>query len=402
LIFDLFLFSMPAKFSLLTKIALSVGAAAALGGAYYAGRSTVTASGPATSSTLSSPAAPAGAANAPKAAPGGTAAANAGPPPTTVEVAKVVKMALPQSITAVGSLRSDETVILRPEVSGRIAEILFQEGQAVTKGAPLVRFDSTVQRAELEQARATLALNKSKFDRAVDLQKTGFISSQARDEADNNFKVARANADVAEAKMAKLELRAPFSGLTGLRSASVGDYVREGQEIVNLEAVNTLKADFRVPENLVGQVKTGQSLQIALDAFPNQTFAGKIYAINPQLDQAGRAILIRASVANPNAKLRPGMFARVRILLSANADALVVPEQTLIPVGDDQYLFKVVDGRALRVKVDIGQRADTNVEIIRGVSATDVVITAGQLKVRDGGAVKVAGAEKPAAAPAKK
>jgi membrane fusion protein, multidrug efflux system len=398
LIFDLFLFSMPAKFSLLTKIALSIGAAAALGGAYYAGRSTA----PTTTNALTSPAAPASAATAPKAASGASGVANAGPPPTTVEVATVVKMALPQSITAVGSLRSDETVILRPEVSGRIAEILFQEGQAVTKGAPLVRFDSTVQRAELEQARATLALNKSKFERAVDLQKTGFISSQARDEADNNFKVARANADVAEAKMAKLELRAPFSGLTGLRSASVGDYVREGQEIVNLEAVNTLKADFRVPENLVGQVKPGQSLQITLDAFPNQTFAGKIYAINPQLDQAGRAILIRASVANPNAKLRPGMFARVRILLSANADALVVPEQTLIPVGDDQYLFKVVDGRALRVKVDIGQRADTNVEIIRGISATDIVITAGQLKVRDGGTVKVASAEKPAAAALKK
>lgn len=308
-------------------------------------------------------------------------------------------MALPQSITAVGSLRSDETVILRPEVSGRISEILFQEGQGVAKGATLVRFDSTVQRAELEQARATLALNKSKLDRAIDLQKTGFISSQARDEADNNYKVARANTDVAEAKMAKLELKAPFSGLTGLRSVSVGDYVREGQEIVNLEAVNTLKADFRVPENLVGQVKTGQNLQIILDAFPNQTFAGKIYAINPQLDQAGRAILIRASVANPNAKLRPGMFARVRLLLSANADALVVPEQSLFPVGDDQYLFKVVDGRATRVKVEIGQRADSNVEIVRGLSAGDIVITAGQLKVRDGGAVKVAGAEKPATAP---
>ncbi len=390
---------MPAKFSLFTKIAVSIGAAAALGGAYYAGRNTA----PATANTQSAPTTPAGA-NALKAAQGAVSggAANAGPPPTTVEVAKVIKMALPQSITAVGSLRSDETVILRPEVSGRISEILFQEGQAVSKGAPLVRFDSTVQRAELEQARATLVLNKSKYDRAIDLQKTGFISSQARDEADNNFKVARANADVAEAKMAKLELKAPFSGLTGLRSVSVGDYVREGQEIVNLEAVNTLKADFRVPENLVGQVKTGQNLQIALDAFPNQTFAGKIYAINPQLDQAGRAILIRASVANPNAKLRPGMFARVRLLLSANADALVVPEQTLIPVGDDQYLFKVVDGRALRVKVDIGQRADSNVEIIHGVTATDVVITAGQLKVRDGGAVKIASGEKSAATPVKK
>ncbi len=378
---------MPAKTSLLTKFALGIGAIAALGGAFYAGRTNPAAPSTSVSAAVGTP-------NTAKAGSGGPSGANAGPPPTTVEVAKVLRKALPQSITAVGSLRSDETVILRPEVSGRIAEILFQEGQAVTKGAPLVRLDSSVQRAELEQARATLALNKTKYDRAIDLQKTGFISSQSRDEADNNYKVARANTDVAEAKMAKLELKAPFSGLIGLRSASVGDYVREGQEIVNLEAVSTLKADFRVPENFLGQVKSGQSLQIILDAFPNQTFAGKISAINPQLDQAGRAILIRASVANPNAKLRPGMFARVRLLLSANADALVVPEQTLIPQGDEQYLFKVVDGRAARVKVEIGQRADTNVEIVRGLTANDVVITAGQLKVRDGGAVKIAGADK--------
>lgn len=381
---------MPAKSSIFAKIAIGVAVLAALAAAFYAGRNSPSTGNSSTRSVTASPTK-----GGPTVAGAAANTGNVGPPPTTVETAKVLKVALPQSITAVGSLRSDETVILRPEVSGRISEILFQEGQGVTKGATLVRFDSTVQRAELEQARATLALNKSKLDRATDLQKTGFISSQARDEADNNFKVARANADVAEAKMAKLELKAPFSGLTGLRSASVGDYVREGQEIVNLEAVNTLKADFRVPENLIGQVKNGQILQILLDAFPNQTFAGKIYAINPQLDQAGRAIVIRASVANPNAKLRPGMFARVRLLLSANADALVVPEQSLFPLGDDQYLFKVVDGRATRVKVEIGQRADSNVEIVRGLSADDIVITAGQLKVRDGGAVKTAAAEKP-------
>ena len=321
--------------------------------------------------------------------PGATkpAASNSG---IVVEASKVKTVRMAQGLTAVGSLRSDESVTIRPEVAGRISEIGFLEGQRVAKDAMLIRFDTSVQRAELAQATANLGLSKSRLERSRDLFTKGFISAQARDEAESNFKVAQATFDLSQARLTKLEIKAPFSGIVGLRMVSIGDYVKDGQDIVNLEGIDPLKVDFRIPEIYLKQVAVGQSLQITLDAFPNQTFLGKVFAINPLLDTNGRSIVIRAVVKNSEARLRPGMFARVRLLFSDDRDSVAIPEQSLIPVGDEQYLFKVVDGRAQRFKVEIGQRRDGQVEILQGLTAGDVVVTAGQLKLRDGTAVKIA------------
>lgn len=348
----------------------------------------------------------------PTAAPGGAApgasrppAAAGGPsgPPgagggVAVEVARVAKTSLPQAVSAVGTIRSNESVMLRPEISGRIAEFSFGEGQGVAKGAVLVRLDASVARAELQQARANLVLSQGKFERAIDLQAKGFVSSQAREEAENNLKVAQAAVAVAEAKLAKTEIVAPFSGILGLRSASVGDFVKDGADIVNLEAIDPLKVDFRVPEVHFKKLRVGQSLQLSLDAFPGQTFAGRIYAINPAIDAAGRAVVLRATVQNGDGRLRPGGFARVRLLLDELGEALMIPEQALVPTGEDQFVYKVQEGRAQRIKVDIGQRRDGRVEVVRGLSADETVVIAGQMKLRDGVPVKPLGEPPPAAA----
>ena len=312
-----------------------------------------------------------------------------------VDAVTVKSVRMAQGLTAVGSLRSDESVTIRPEVPGRISEIGFREGQRVAKGATLIRFDASVQRAELEQAEANLGLSKSRIERSRDLFNKGFISAQARDEAESNFKVAKATYDLSQARLTKLEIKAPFSGIVGLRTVSIGDYVKDGQDIVNLEEIDPLKVDFKIPEIYLKQVAVSQSLQITLDAFPNQTFQGKVFAINPLVDTNGRSIVIRATVKNTDARLRPGMFARVRLLFSDERDSVAVPEQSLIPVGDEQYLFKVVDGRAQRFKVEIGQRRDGQVEVLQGLVAGEVVVTAGQLKLRDGSQVKIAGETRP-------
>jgi len=334
------------------------------------------------------------------AVPAAAAAKPGNPPPgTPVEAVKVATVELPQSLTAVGSLRSDESVVLRPEISGRISEILFREGQVVRRDDVLVRFDSSVQRAELEQAKANLILGKSKFERAVDLQNKGFISSQARDEAENNYRVSQAAVELATARLGKLDLKAPFAGTVGLRLVSLGDYVKDGQDIANLEAIDALKVDFRVPEIYLKQVAVGQALQMTLDAFPNRTFEGKVLAINPLVDANGRSIVVRAQTRNTG-ELRPGMFARVRLLISDVQQSLVIPEQALVPSGDDLYVFKVVDNRAQRVKVEIGQRRDARVEILSGLGKDDVIVTAGQIKVRDGAPVRATLPEtRPATAP---
>jgi membrane fusion protein (multidrug efflux system) len=314
-----------------------------------------------------------------------------------VETARVAVRALPQGITAVGSLRSEESVIVRPEIAGRIAEILFREGQSIAKGETIFRLDSSVQRADFERAKANETLSKSKYDRAVDLRNKGFISGQALDESDNNLKVAQADLALATARLDKSEIKAPFTGVLGLRMVSIGDFVKEGQDMVNLEQIDPLKVDFRVPEIYLSQVQPGQSLQVGLDAMPGARFEGKVLAINPLLDAAGRAVVIRAQLKNNDGKLRPGQFARVRLFTRENAEAMTVPEQAIIPAGDEFLVFRVVDGKAQRVKVELGQRREGLVEVVRGLAATDTVITAGQFKVREGTSVRAAA--EPAAAP---
>jgi membrane fusion protein (multidrug efflux system) len=318
----------------------------------------------------------------PAVGPGGVAA--------SVEAVGVVSAPLSRTITAVGSLRSDESVTVRPEVAGRIATIGFAEGQRVQKGALLLRLDPATNPAEVQQADANLTLAKAKFERAVELQGRGFISGQAKDEAENNLKVAEAALALARARLAKTEIKAPFAGIIGLRVVSVGDYVKEGADVVNLEAIDPLKVDFRVPEIYLRQVVVGQALEVTLDALTDKRYEGRIVAINPLVDAAGRAIVVRAQVKNQDAALRPGMFARVRLFTVAQADALMLPERALVPQGDEQYVFRIVDGKALRVKVTAGQRRDGMVEIVSGLAIGDVVVSAGQLKLRDGVPVVVA------------
>lgn len=331
-------------------------------------------------------------AKAPAKAPAGGA-----PQGIAVEAVAVTPVKLPSGLAAVGSLRSDETVVVRPEIAGRVAQILFREGERVAKGHLLVKLDDSVQKADADKAKANLTLQKSKYERAIDLRNKGFISSQAKDEAENNLKVAEAEVEVTSAHASKMEIRAPFAGTIGLRSVSVGEYVKEGQDMVNLEALDPLKVDFRVPEVYQSQVRNGQALQITLDAIPDKSWNGRVFAINPLIDANGRALVVRAQVPNADGLLRPGMFARVILFTSAIKDSVMIPEESLFPVGDDKYVYRVVDGKAARTKVDIGQRRDGKVEILAGVGSGDVVVTAGQMKIRDGSVVSVANSPPPAA-----
>lgn len=310
------------------------------------------------------------------------------------------KLPVPRGVTAVGSLRSDESVIVRPELAGRIARIAFTEGQRVQRGQLLFKLDDAVARAESEQARANYQLARSKYERALDLEKQRFISAQARDEAEGNMKVQKAAADLADAKLVKTEVRAPFNGVIGLRSVSVGDYVKEGQDLAPLEQIDPLKVDFRLPEVYLTQTRVGQPLQIALDAMPGKSYMGTVYAISPLIDAGGRAVVLRALVKNATAELRPGMFARVKLLLDQNATSIVVPETALVPQGEDQFVFRIVDGRAVRTQVEIGQRSEGTVEIRRGLSDGEIVVTAGQMKLRDGVPVRTVKAGTEQSAPA--
>jgi membrane fusion protein (multidrug efflux system) len=326
-------------------------------------------------------------ANAATATPGadkkGRGAAAGGP--VTVEVAKVTRLKLQDDINAAGTIRSNQAVILRPEVSGRIIRLNFNDGQSVKKGQVLVAFDASVNIAEVQQARAELSIATANFNRNAELARQKFIAERVKDESAANVQVLDAKLALAQARLSKLEIKAPFSGTVGIRSVSVGDYVKDGADLVNLEDISSVKVDFRVPEKFLDQVQRGQAIEVSVDALPGKPFYARVDAIDPQVDSSGRSALLRARIANPEGKLKPGMFARVRLILTERANALVIPEEAIVPQGSKVTVWKVVDGQALRTEVKTGLRRDAKVEIVEGLQLGDMVITAGQIRLtRDG------------------
>ncbi|WP_404384188.1 efflux RND transporter periplasmic adaptor subunit [Caenispirillum salinarum] len=306
-----------------------------------------------------------------------------------VEAVPVRVQPMTDELLVVGSLLANESTVIRPEIAGRVEEISFEEGGRAEKGQLLVKLDDDSRAAELKRAEANLSLSQRNFNRAEELYRRQNLPVSSRDEALAKLRADEAALELARVNMEKTELRAPFSGLLGLRQASVGDYLRAGDAIVNLEDVDPIKVDFRVPEVFAHRLKTGQPIRMKVDAVPGQAFDGTVYAIDPQVDVQGRSVMLRARVPNTDGPLRPGMFARVTLVLDERPNALVVPEEALIPQGTSQAVYKVVDGMVEAQPVTIGQRRKGIVEVTEGLSEGDTVITAGQIKVRPGQPVTV-------------
>ncbi|AWJ87553.1 efflux transporter periplasmic adaptor subunit (plasmid) [Azospirillum sp. TSH58] len=324
--------------------------------------------------------------------PGGSSAgapAAGGTPPMPVEASPVKVGTVSRQVTAVGSLLSSESVVIRPEVAGKVSEIAFQEGQAVKKGSVLIRLDDSIARATLAQAQASIAFSRAELSRAEELYRQRTGPARNREQALAKLQSDEAAVQLAKAQLEKLTLTAPFDGVLGLRKVSVGDVVAAGKDIVNLEAIDTLKLDFRVPELYLPTVRTGQTLKVAVDSFGGRTFDGTVYAIDPLVDVNGRAVVIRARVPNRDGTLRPGLFARVALTLDQTPNAVLVPEQAVSAFGNRQFVFKVVEGKAVQTTVTLGERRNAEVEITAGLQPGDVVVTAGQLKIRDGAPVVV-------------
>lgn len=286
---------------------------------------------------------------------------------------------------AIGTLRSWESVVIKPEVTGRIARIAFEEGTLVKAGQILVELDTAEAEAEILRTKAALELAREMHQRALKLRQQGSGSVAALDRAQAELAAAEASFRLAEARIAKMRLVAPFDGVIGLRKVSVGALLVPGQEIVNLEQINPLKVDFKVPEMLLAAVKVGQVIRLRLDAMGSRQVDGTVYAIDPQLETGGRAIVLRARIPNPDSVLRPGLFARVVLTIDEKHDAIFVPEQAVLPGSDgSKSVFKAVGGKAVMTRVELGERIKGEVEIVSGLKAGDVVVTAGLPKLRPG------------------
>lgn len=380
------------------------GLALASGGAWWLQQP---GKGPAAEKPGATPASsgPAGAAGG--ARPGGPGGAGGVP---GVEVAKVKTMPLQDDAQAVGSLKSRQSVVLRPEVAGRVAELAFADGARVRKGQLLLRLDDTLQKAELSQAEAQLSIARANLKRNQELVAENFVAQRVLDESRASLQVAEAQVALAQARLGRMRIVAPFDGTVGIRTVNLGDYVKDGADLVNLEDTSTLYVDFRMPERYQGQLAVGQAVKVQIDALPGRDFTAKVQALDPLVDANGRSVLVRAAmVPAAGATLRPGMFARVTTVFSVNDAALVVPEEAIVPQGNRQLVFKLAsegEGEAAktvvrRTEVQLGARRGSQVQIVSGLSEGDTVVVAGQQRLqRDGMAVRVvdmnkAGGSKP-------
>lgn len=305
-----------------------------------------------------------------------------------VQMATVAAKPLDVTIESVGSLVANESVVLRPEIAGRITGILFTEGQPIEKGKKLFQIDDRMAMAELKQAESNLRLARLNFERFRKLSATGAATKQRYDEASAQLGVSQANVDLARARIDYASINAPFDGVVGLRNVSPGDYVNMGQELANFVSYDPMKVNFSIPETQSSKLQVGQSLDIVVEALPGEVFKGEVYALDPQVDVSGRAISVRARIPNSDLKLKPGYFARVTLTVMRKESALMLPEGAIVPQGDAKLVYVVAaDGSVSMVPVTLGERLAGEVEILSGVAAGDKVVTSGQMKLRPGAKV---------------
>ncbi|ATL46948.1 efflux transporter periplasmic adaptor subunit [Chitinophaga caeni] len=298
--------------------------------------------------------------------------------------AHVVKTSvLDEAINASGTLQSNEEVELKPEISGRITHIYFKEGANVAKGALLVKIYDEDIKAQLQKLKLQQELAKTTLKRQESLLKINGISQQDVDVTANQVSAYGADIEYNQAQLQKTEIRAPFSGTIGLRNVSEGAIVSPTTIMTTLQQLNPLKIDFTVPEKYRNAVKVGDEISFSV-AGDNNTYKGKIYAIDPKIDLATRSLKLRALLPNPGNKLLPGAFAKTTISLKDIPNAIMIPSQCVIPGTRDKKVIISENGLAKSVIVETGVRDENNIQILMGLEPGDTVITTGILQLRDG------------------
>lgn len=315
-------------------------------------------------------------------------------PPDTISSAVAHEEDWQDTFSAVGTISAVQGVTVTPEVAGTVSDIEFESGAVVSKGDLLVRLDTTTEAAQLKAAQAQLQWARVTAERTQTLRTNNTVSQSELDQAEAALKQAKANADAIQAAIDKKTIRAPFSGKLGIRQVNLGEYLDAGKPIVSLQSLTPVYADFSLPQQALAQVKTDMTVRVTLDTYTNKDFQGKLTAINPDLDQATRMVALQATLDNPEHLLRPGMFARVEVLLPTDQKVLVIPKTAVLsaPYGDSVYLIQkgtngpnseIVQSQFVRV----GRSRGDFVSIESGLKPGDKVVSSGLFKLRNGGAV---------------
>ncbi|MBI4341903.1 MAG: efflux RND transporter periplasmic adaptor subunit [Candidatus Omnitrophica bacterium] len=295
-----------------------------------------------------------------------------------------------ETVSLVGTLYANEAVEIMSELDGTVDEIAFEEGQPVTKGQVLVLIDQQKLRASLAEVEARLQLADSTMQRYTALAESNAVSKQEIEKARAEYEAARASLALMHAQLEDATITAPFDGVVSSRQVSVGQLIMRGTRITSVVDPDPMKAEFHIPERYVGQVRPDQLVQLTVAAYPDVPFSGKVYFVDPRVDEATRTVLVKALVPNADGKLHTGMFANLKLVMQARKDALVIPEVALMVQGERTSVFVVgAEDKVEPRPVTTGVRLAGMVEVLDGVRAGETVIVEGLQKLGPGAKVSV-------------
>jgi membrane fusion protein (multidrug efflux system) len=316
------------------------------------------------------------------------AAVGRGPNTVPVAIAAAEAGTMLERIEAVGTTLARQAVDIVSLSSGRIAEIAFRPGERVEAGAVLVRLDDEAERAAVAEAQAALRETELALERARKLRANNTVAQATVDELEATYLGARARLDAAQKRLTDRTVKAPFTGVAGMRRVDVGARVDDATVLTTFDDLSEIEIEFSVPEIFFGQVRQGQPVSATSTAFPRRTFDGRIATIDTRIGQISRAFRVRAVLPNPDLVLPAGMFMHVEVVLEERP-AVLIPEEAVVAEGDSTFVFTVQDARAQRRPVRLGQRQAGTVEVLEGLEPGEPVVREGMQRLRDGTAVRL-------------
>jgi membrane fusion protein (multidrug efflux system) len=312
------------------------------------------------------------------------ASAGGGPPAMPVEVAVARTDTVVDAILATGQVEAMQAIDLRPDVEGRIAQILVREGAFVARGTPLFKVDDAELRAQVARAEADRDLARQSLARTKDLLAQKASSQSELERADASARVAEAQLDLLKVRLERTLIRAPFAGVVGQRFVSLGDYVTTDSRLVSLQTVSPQRASFQVPERYADQLKIGQQVTFRVAALRDRQFTGRVDFVDPVVQLPGRTITVKAVAPNPRRELQSGMFIEARLATAVRPKAVVIPEDAVIALQGSTFVWVVNQGKATRRQVDLGVRTPGYVEARTGVEPAEQVVVGGQERLGEG------------------
>ena len=322
-----------------------------------------------------------------------------GPPPAVIAASNARQETWQQQLQVVGSLAAVAGIEVTSEVAGQVRSLHFESGGEAEQGALLLELDDSTDQARLQGLVAERTLARLRFERVARLIEDKSVSRSDYDEARAALDSAEAQVAAQQALIAKKKIRAPFGGRLGIRRVDVGEYLTPGAAIVPLEQLDPIYVDFTLPERELARVETGQTVEVRVQAYPDQAFSGRILALDPGVEVGSRSFRLRAQLGNPDGRLRPGMFADVRILLPQMDQVVTVPDTAIsyAPYGDSVFLIESVDDtlKVTRRQIETGARREGRVAVLSGLTEGDRVVSAGHNKLRNDQAVTIDGQPAP-------